>query len=437
MSIVFFLSVHGLVFAKDHDTEPRQSIVSRFSENLESFTRPVFTGEEKEEGLFSTQWGSAHIRLSMLRGFELTLDDHPFTMKTGGRIYLDTVHYFEDQNSLGNTGLGLRTIQLNVGGKLSQDWRYRFSLAGFTNGGRVDTSGVQLDDAYFRYLGFDGVVLTIGQHTEPFSLEQRTSGLNVTFMERALPNAFAPGSTLGISAAMGGENWFATGGLYSLQLSEYKDQGSLGDGLTGYVSFDPFRSEDIDLHLGSSFSYRRVTREKDIFFRYRPESGITDVRYVNTGVIGGAKALIRWGIDVVGVAGPFSIQGEYIGTEVVRDNDFRDVGFHGWYVFLSWFPTGESRNYLENGVIGGIRPIHKYGAVELAVRFSGIDLTDKDIKGGSEQNVTVGLNWYIHPQLRIMLNYIHVNVDRFANDNGTVIGNDSPHILQLRCQGHF
>ncbi len=411
--------------------------LSQLSDSLNVLTRPVFTGEEREEGLFSTQWGHVHLRLSMLRGFELSLDDHPFTMKTGGRIYLDAVHYFKDKNNLGNTGLGLRTIQLNVSGRLTQDWRYQFSLAGFTNGGRVDTSGVQLDDAYFRYLGFDPIVLTIGQHTEPFSLEQRTSSLNITFMERALPNAFAPGSTLGISAAMGGEKWFATGGIYSLQLSEYKDQGSLGDGFTGYVAFTPFRNDDAEIHLGGSFSYRSVARDNDVFFRYRPESGITDVRYVNTGAVGGAEALIRWGVDMVGVAGPFSIQGEYIGTDVARDDGFNDVGFHGWYVFLSWFPTGEHRNYLKNGVIGGIHPIRKYGAIELAVRFSGIDLTDKDIKGGSEQNVTVGVNWYIHPQLRIMLNYIHVNADRYANDNGAVKGKDSPNILQLRFQGYF
>lgn len=427
----------GSACAEEEVIEKKSPILHRFTDGVQMVTRPVLTGEEREEGLFSTQWGPAHFRLSMLRGFELTLEDHPFSMKLGGRVYLDSVHYFNDKNDLGETGLALRTILVNMSGKLTQNWAYRFSLGGFTSGGRVDTSGVELDDAYFRYLGFDRVVLTIGQHTEPFSLEQQTSSLNITFMERALPNAFAPGSTLGISAATGGEKWFAIGGFFSKQLSESKDQGSLGRGFTGYVSGDPIQNEYGTIHFGSSFSFRHVGDQRDIFFRYRPESGITDVRYVNTGVIPGTESLTRWGIDVAGIFGPWSIQGEYMDTTVGRKDDYEDVGFHGWYAFVSWFPTGETRNYLENGVFGGIKPMHKYGAVELAVRFSSIDLTDRDIRGGSEQNITVGVNWYIHQQLRVMFNYIHVNTDAFANDNGSVEGNDSPNILQMRFQANF
>ena len=431
------LGFTGSASGEEENIEEKRPILNRFTDGVGMVTRPVFTGEEREKGLFSTQWGPAHFRLSMLRGFELTFDDNPFTMKIGGRMYLDIVHYFNDKNDLGDNGFGMRTLQVDILGKLTQNWAYRFSVAGFTNGGRVSASGVALDDAFFRYLGFDHTVVTIGQQTEPFSLEQMTSSLNITFMERALPNAFAPGSTLGISAATGGERWFAIGGFYSKELSESKDQGSLGRGFTGNVSVTPMQNDYGVIHTGSSFSFRRVGDQREIFFRSRPESGITDVRFVNTGVIPGTKSLLRWGLDVVGIFGPWSIQGEYMDTTVGRKDDFENVGFHGWYTFLSWFPTGETRNYLENGIFGGIKPLNDYGAVELAVRFSSIDLNDKDITGGSEQNVTLGVNWYIHQQLRVMFNYIYVNTDANANDDGSVEGNDSPHVLQMRFQANF
>ena len=48
--------------------------------------------------------------------------------------------------------------------------------------------------------------------------------------------------------------------------------------------------------------------------------------------------------------------------------------------------------------------------------------------------MTVGVNWYVNPSLRVMLNYIYVKTDINANDDNTVIGNDSPHILQARFQ---
>ena len=64
--------------------------------------------------------------------------------------------------------------------------------------------------------------------------------------------------------------------------------------------------------------------------------------------------------------------------------------------FASWFPTGETRPYIaEIGNFGQIVPKHDYGAVELAARLSRIDLTDKDITGGVEQNITFGVNWYL------------------------------------------
>lgn len=408
-----------------------------FKDTDEMTTKPEFTARERHEGFLATSWGSAYFRLSPQRGFELTFDEYPFTLKVGGRLYLDIVHYFNDKNHLGDNGIGMRTLQVDMTGKLSQNWGYRFSLAGFTSGGRVDAAGVALDDAFFRYLGFDRTVVTIGQQTEPFSLEQMTSSLNMTFMERALPNAFAPGSTLGVSVATGGEKWFVMGGFFSRQLSEAKDQGSLGRGFTGYLSATPLQHETGVIHAGASFSYRNVGEQKKIFFRSRPESGITDIRYVNTGVIPGTKSLLRWGLDVVAIAGPWSLQAEYIDTTVMRKGDFDTVGFHGWYTYLSWFPTGESRKFLKNGIFGKIKPLHDYGAVELAARYSSIDLTDRDITGGTERNVTFGINWYLHRQFRIMLNYIFVDTDANADDNGAVQGNDNPHILQMRFQANI
>lgn len=202
-----------------------------FKDTDEMTTKPEFTTRERQEGFLATSWGSAYFRLSPQRGFELTFDEYPFTLKVGGRLYLDIVHYFNDKNHLGDNGIGMRTLQVDMTGKLSQNWGYRFSLAGFTSGGRVDAAGVALDDAFFRYLGFDRTVVTIGQQTEPFSLEQMTSSLNMTFMERALPNAFAPGSTLGVSVATGGEKWFVMGGFFSRQLSKQKTRAPWGAAL--------------------------------------------------------------------------------------------------------------------------------------------------------------------------------------------------------------
>ena len=47
------------------------------------------------------------------------------------------------------------------------------------------------------------------------------------------------------------------------------------------------------------------------------------------------------------------------------------------------------------------------GVFEVAARYSAIDLTSRDIQGGFQQDVTLGLNWYPEPFIRVMANYIH------------------------------
>jgi phosphate-selective porin OprO/OprP len=36
------------------------------------------------------------------------------------------------------------------------------------------------------------------------------------------------------------------------------------------------------------------------------------------------------------------------------------------------------------------------------------------IRGGEEQNVTAGVNWYVNPLVRFMLDYEHVKIDRLS-----------------------
>jgi phosphate-selective porin OprO and OprP len=71
------------------------------------------------------------------------------------------------------------------------------------------------------------------------------------------------------------------------------------------------------------------------------------------------------------------------------------------------------------------------GAFELAARVSYVDLTDKDITGGTETNISLGLNWYLNAQLRVMTNLIKVlSVDRPGNE----FDGADPWIFGLRLQ---
>jgi len=116
------------------------------------------------------------------------------------------------------------------------------------------------------------------------------------------------------------------------------------------------------------------------------------------------------------VRGPLSLQGEYHHV-IVYESD--DLNFWGYYLYGSYFLTGENRRYNKsNGTFTRIEPKHNFrpfkggwGAWELGLRYSYLDLNSGGIKGGKETNFTVGLNWYLHPKMRFMFNYIRANVE--------------------------
>ncbi|MCP5112033.1 MAG: porin, partial [bacterium] len=155
------------------------------------------------------------------------------------------------------------------------------------------------------------------------------------------------------------------------------DEGNEGWGVTGRLTYAPIRFDTRTLHLGAAASYREPDDEKTVKFNTRPESHITDVKYVDTGKIKVVDTLNRYGLEAAAVFGPFSVQGEYIRTDVNLESGSEDLDFNGWYAYASWFITGESRPYkARKAAFGRVKPRSKQGAWELAARYSTIDLND-------------------------------------------------------------
>ena len=73
-----------------------------------------------------------------------------------------------------------------------------------------------------------------------------------------------------------------------------------------------------------------------------------------------------------------------------------------------------------------------WGALEVALRFSYVDLNGGSIRGGREYDLTAGLNWYLSEKTRFMLNYIRAK----AKDRETPppVEGGTADIFQVRFQ---
>ncbi|MCG7983122.1 MAG: porin [Candidatus Thiodiazotropha lotti] len=363
-------------------------------------------------------------------GVEIVSSDGEFSATMGGRLLLDAAYYDEDKNSLGN-GTEIRSARLDMEGRIFADIIYELSVD-FADG------DADMKDAWLAYDAHHPWRFILGHFKEPFSLEELTSRKHLTFMERALPNALVPGRNMGLGLQWRGEQVSVAAGLFGDDFNDDSDdEGDEGWGVSTRATYAPIASERSAVHFGASAAHRKLDDEEEYRVDIRPESHLTDVRYLDTGKIKQSRTLTLVGLETAWVYGETSLQAEWLASNLERDDD-TDIEFSGWYVQASWFPTGESRHYKhQQARFGRVKPFSELGALELALRYSTLDLTDQDVEGGSSDQITVGVNWYYKPQMRFMMNYSLVKNDRYADADGDLENEDEPKILQLRAQVDF
>jgi phosphate-selective porin OprO/OprP len=208
----------------------------------------------------------------------------------------------------------------------------------------------------------------------------------------------------------------------------YKDPNK-NIGSSGYAArfyFNPVRFRGDVVHIGASFM--KLNLENDGRFRARPESNKTSIRLVDTGVHPDVNNQDAFGLELAGALGPLTVRSEFYSAGWAREL-LEDTRFNGWYVEGSWFLTGETANYRDGKFI---RPVIKgqRGAWEVALRFSSLDLNDKDVRGGTEDNYSLGINWYSKTHWRLMGNLIKVRSEGPQ-------GEQNPWIIQFRGQYFF
>lgn len=417
--------------------EQQQRQIDELSRKIDQLQGRTQTATEKAATAAATaqkvEKEAPDIKVKWAPGPTFSSKDGSWSVHVLGRLQVDGGALGDEDNFYKNDNAAeLRRARLGVEGEFLEGWAYKLETD-FAN------NSLSVKDAFIQYSGkpVEPAYVRVGQFKTPNSLEQLTSDLYTTFMERsAIIDAFNLDYQIGLGSGVSGASWGVDGGLFGQNTSDQDNNEGYALAGRGHYAFlyGPEDSGDV-VHLGASVRYRNFDNDSfdnEVQYRQRPFFHFTGTRSVDTGTITDAEGDVWAGAEFAWVNGPFSIQSEVANTALQRNNGEDDAdNLWGGYLGASYFLTGEHRPYdPKQGVFGRVKVEHPLqdggrGAWEVGARADYIDLNNEGVKGGEQISYIAGVSWYPNDFIRLMLDGAVTQVFQAGNSDAAADGSDN------------
>ncbi len=331
----------------------------------------------------------------------------------------DWTSFHQDATSLAQFGeqedeFQIRSMRLSLLGSLGHSYKVSFQVGGEYKGFDSDPEqSWQLTDLALTFPIGSRTKLTIGKTKETFSYEMVGDSANLPHSERVLSPFF-------VSRNMGARITHVLGpkkratlsyGLYN-DAWDINSSTSRGWDVTARVTALVWDMPEANQFLHLGLAYRHVASDGTLRYKGRVETNVGD-NFVDTGNIA-ADSADHYGAEALLNVGPVSLLGEFI-TAHVNSPTLGNPRFDGYYVTGSWVLTGETRPYDRNvGYARRVIPKGRWGAPELVMRFSHVDLDNRSVEGGEFDRVMAGVNWWATTRWKIGVSYGHGWTERFG-----------------------
>lgn len=459
IALITTATIAAPAFAQDEKSEvdALRAEVAALKEQLAAIAAKVEAVEKKP--VTEVKW----------KGAPETSGEDGWSFKPRGRLHYDAGYVSVPGDYAVNRNLGfnsrVRRVRLGAEGTMPGGFGYKVE---------VDFAGgnVAFGDTFLSYNPKNAPLgLRIGNFETLNGLEQISSSNNISFTERASFNdAFLNSRRLGGAIAWHDKDNVlrAEAGLFTAHSidSSFDNDGWIG---AGRLTYSP-RAFGGQLHFGATYQQREFASNNNgaaavstnapatnqiARYRARPNTQLTDVRFVDTGNFA-AKSDRIMGVELAAIFPGFYFAGEGQWTKVnaYRAGDIAngldsfaggnsavtptgDPSFFGMYAEAGYFLTGETRGF-KDGIWARtkvLKPLNKkgLGAFQIAARYEYLDLDSNALKngltnnfttgtsslaalntrlgrGGTQSSYLLGLNWYPIDYIRFMLNYGRVDV---------------------------
>jgi phosphate-selective porin OprO/OprP len=371
-------------------------------------------------------------------GVTLRAADGSFQLRLRGYVQDDGRMYQGVQHAGTSTFL-MRRVRPIFEATALKRYTLRF-MPDFGNGQTV-VYDAYIDAAFLPQLG-----LRFGKFKPPVGLERLQSATNLMFVERGLPTSLVPNRDIGVQlqGALGeGTLTYAIGAFNGV------NDGSLADGdsdndkeMAARLFVQPFLASESDALRGLGFGMAATrgavhgtlttaslpsysSPGQLAFFRYR-----SDGKATGTAIASGEH--VRLSPQGWYYVGPLGVLGEYVESRqaVILNTSSATLRNRAWQVAASYAVTGEDAN------AKGIRPRTTFdpskgswGALELTARVHELRVddaafpiyADSTVSARSARAWAAGLNWYLNPNVKLVLDYERT---RFAG--GAKTGDRAP-----------
>lgn len=343
-----------------------------------------------------------------------------------GNVFIDGLPVSPDQVQIGQS-LELRRARVSFSRQLALRWVAEGSV-------ELASGRLELKDLYVRR-NFDRIgAVTIGNQSEPMGLNELASPLSQPLLEPSLATALVPGRNFGIAVGNRHDRLQYQAGIFGAG-TQQEGRRDLGSAFTARLTHRLIDSSGEVRHVGLGLSHRELSGSEQ--FRSVPEVGVGQEQLVDTGVIDGSNKTLRASIEYIQTGARWTLLSEMIGVRVSRDSA-SELQFGGAYVEASWIAWGAGPLYDDADAILARAPVASKatlgnawgnGNLALTMRLSRIDLSDGDIQGGTETNLTVGATWDLSQRTRLAANLVH-----FVELTGPNADAESSFALALRFQ---
>jgi phosphate-selective porin OprO/OprP len=330
--------------------------------------------------------------------------DGAFETQIGGYGQLDFRGY-QSGNHPPNSFF-LRRARIALEGKLDHFFDFRVE-------GDFSDPATPLRDFYVNIHRIDEFQVRFGQFRVPISQEEMRTDNNQDFVERSLVNNLVPSRSPGIGAS-----GVINKGVFEYQVGAWNGKGLLAANSTGTpetairLRFNPWKHGGDFISKGFIFGGAFTQGRSGGGTSVRGQTESRSIVFFTPDTINGKY--IRANGEFTWMLGPAAIRAEYDQTNQHRDGlgpggrNLPGVVAKGYTAQVTYVLTGEEKPEItsvtpKNNLFSDGNGKQGFGAWELKVRYSNLQIADGTAKSNRAGTFFFGTNWYMNRFVRYML----------------------------------